>query len=76
MVNLTAVPVERVAEIQKLNRNGEKPFKLIENDHQVTAANDFENNVGKESLTRFEVKKNNHGGRRNKRRQGRNERKN
>lgn len=75
MVNLTAVPVERVAEIQKLNRRGEKPLKLVENETQVISSNDFENMVGKESLTRFEGKKNNHNGRRNKRRQGRNERK-
>lgn len=75
MVNLTAVPVERVAEIQKLNRKGEKPFKLVENETQELVANDFENMVGKESLTRFESKKTSHGGKRNKRRPGRNERK-
>lgn len=75
MVNLTAVPVERVAEIQKMNRKGEKPFKLVENEHTAIATNDFENMVGKESLTRFEGKKKSQGGRRNKRRPGRNDKK-
>ncbi|MEZ5012244.1 MAG: regulatory iron-sulfur-containing complex subunit RicT [Bacteroidales bacterium] len=74
-VNLTAVPVERVAEIQKMNRKGEKPVKLVENEFVTKSVNDFENMVGQESITRFESKKSSHGRRRNKRRPPRNDNK-
>lgn len=54
-VKLTAVPVERVKEIQEMNRKGRKPAKLVESiydDNNIS----FNNNVGNDSLTRFESK--------------------
>ncbi len=57
MAKTIAVPVERVFEIQKLNRNGKKPARLVENEFEVDFEHKFENTVGKESLTRFEEKK-------------------
>jgi len=57
IVNLTPVTVGRVDEIQKLNRNGEKPQKLVDINYETIAEHSFENTVGKESLTRFENKK-------------------
>lgn len=56
IVNLTAVPVERVREIQGLNRNGEKPERLVETNFEDAVEHSFENTVGQESLTRFEEK--------------------
>lgn len=76
MVNITAVPVERVAEIIRMNRNGEKPLRLVENEYISKPGNDFENMVGQESLTRFEGKQGKNSKRRNKRRPGKNDRKN
>ncbi len=61
-VNLVPVPVERVLEIQEMNRRGEKPDRLT--DGQVSREGkkeesfDFENVVGQDSLTRFDNKKN------------------
>lgn len=71
MVNMTSVPVERVLEIQKLNKNGVKPDKLVEFDSFPKEKNDYENIVGQESLTRFETKKGNQGKRKNFRKKGR-----
>lgn len=50
------VSVERVKEIQELNRRGKKPDKLINGEHQTTAAqaDTFHNVVGQEELTRFD----------------------
>ena len=78
MANMTAVPVERVAEIQKLNRNGKKPARLVENQFAATGEHVFENTVGQESLTRFDDKnrKRGQGRSRNKRKKRRNDRKN
>lgn len=59
--SLVPVPVERVKEIQRMNKRGKKPEKLItdkyasDNNKQVT----FQNNVGEEDLDRFNQKKNN-----------------
>jgi len=53
--NLTAVPVERVREIQALNRKGQKPDKLIiadESLEMIPASSDLLKN---NSLTRFDV---------------------
>ncbi|MFN2379453.1 MAG: stage 0 sporulation family protein [Bacteroidales bacterium] len=73
-VNITAVPVERVAEIQKLNARGVKPERLMEMDFTPAAVSEFENEVGKESITRFDRKKGTSGKKRNKRRGERNDR--
>ncbi|HCC69530.1 MAG TPA: hypothetical protein DEQ09_00020 [Bacteroidales bacterium] len=55
-VNLTAIPVQRVREIQSMNRNGQKPAKLVENNFEDNNIS-FEDVVGNDSLTRFEKKK-------------------
>jgi hypothetical protein len=52
--NLTAVPVERVREIQALNRKGQKPDKLVVQDDSsdmMPVSNDLLKN---NSLTRFD----------------------
>jgi len=70
-VNLTAVPVERVREIQEMNRRGKKPGKLVENTYD-DANISFNDVVGNDSITRFESKqdkrkrRSNRGKRRNK----------
>jgi len=56
-VNLIPVPVERVMEIQKINREGKQPERLTDRIFQKENTNislDFENAVGKDSLTRFD----------------------
>lgn len=75
LVNITPVPVERVAEIQKLNARGIKPEKLTETDFKMGEISDFENEVGKESITRFDRGREKQGKKKNKRRGNRNERK-
>lgn len=52
--NMTAVPIERVAEIQKMNRNGEKPPKLLEKEFDNIDNISFNDVVGNDSVTRFE----------------------
>lgn len=73
--NLTAVPVERVSEIQRMNKNGKKPERLVESTFEVTGEHSFENTVGTESITRFteKNKSRNQGKRRNKKRRNKNE---
>lgn len=53
-VNLTAVPVERVKEIQQMNRKGEKPDKLIVEDEGTARTSISEDLLGSSSLTRFD----------------------
>ncbi|MBS0012003.1 MAG: hypothetical protein KFF49_11365 [Bacteroidales bacterium] len=53
-VNLTAVPVERVREIQMMNRKGENPPKLLEKMYDDIDTISFNNVIGNDSLTRFE----------------------
>lgn len=51
------VPVQRVWEIQKLNKRGKKPAKLVTADHNTVTSNEpdtFHNVVGQEELTRFD----------------------
>lgn len=55
-INMTAVPVKRVAEIQQLNRNGEKPVKLLDMGYDNIDPLGFNDVVGNESMTRFEKK--------------------
>jgi len=55
-VNMIAVPVERVAEIQQMNRKGEKPPKLVEIDFDNSNPASFNDVVGNDSLSRFEKK--------------------
>ncbi len=56
-VNMLAIPVERVAEIQQMNRNGEKPDKLVEKVYDTIDPISFNDVVGNDSLTRFEKKR-------------------
>ena len=55
------VPVSRVKEVQKLNRKGIKPEKLIISDAKAVAqdAESFHNVVGQEDLNRFDQPKRN-----------------
>lgn len=58
-VNVTAVPVERVKEIIKMNKNNSRPARLlIEEQQKPKVELDYANVVGQESLTRFDDKRN------------------
>jgi cell fate regulator YaaT (PSP1 superfamily) len=57
-VNLTAVPVSRVKEIQDLNRKGIKPDRLIESEELWDSAPVSEDLLKNNSLTRFDTKTN------------------
>jgi cell fate regulator YaaT (PSP1 superfamily) len=57
-VNLTAVPVSRVKEIQDLNRKGIKPDRLIVNEESWDSAPVSEDLLKNNSLTRFDIKTN------------------
>jgi cell fate regulator YaaT (PSP1 superfamily) len=52
--NLVPVPVERVKEIIRLNREGKKVKNLIDPDSYQDEKLDFLDDVGKDSLTRFD----------------------
>lgn len=56
-VNMIAIPVERVEEIQMMNRRGEKPHKLVERIFDTVDPISFNDVVGNDSLTRFEKKR-------------------
>ena len=75
MASMIAVPVERVSEIQEMNRDGKKPPRLVETIFSESGEHKFEDTVGKESLTRFDDKKqkSNHNRNKNKRKNRRNE---
>ncbi len=57
-----SVPVNRVAEIQQMNRKGKKPEKLLlkENEAPGKEMDTFHNVVGQEELTRFDKPKHAH----------------
>ncbi|HAF29835.1 MAG TPA: hypothetical protein DCG75_12395 [Bacteroidales bacterium] len=58
MVNFTPVPVERVREIVELNKKGKKVDVLIDLSNVVIEGTlDFKNEVGQDSLTRFDDQK-------------------
>ncbi|WP_346855786.1 regulatory iron-sulfur-containing complex subunit RicT [uncultured Draconibacterium sp.] len=54
--NLVSVPVERVKEVQRMNRNGKKPEKLVTESYETAAkkAESFQNVVGQDDLHRFD----------------------
>jgi cell fate regulator YaaT (PSP1 superfamily) len=54
-VNLTAVPVKRVKEIQDLNRKGEKPERLIVFEDIVESTSESADLLKNNSLTRFDT---------------------
>lgn len=53
---LVPVPVKRVKEIQRMNRNGKKPEKLVSDQFETgpSKTDTFHNVVGQEELTRFD----------------------
>jgi len=57
-VNLTAVPVSRVREIQQMNRKGQKPDKLIVTDESTGITQVSEDLLGNNSITRFDPAEN------------------
>ena len=73
LVNFTPVPVERVKEIIELNKKGVKVDVLIDNSNEKTEGPlDYKNEVGMDSLTRFDDQKN----KKKKRKSNRNKRSN
>ncbi len=71
-VNLMPVPVERVREIQRMNKEGKKPDQLLDHRYQQEEREpslSFENVVGQDSLTRFDRKS---GRKKKRRKKGRN----
>lgn len=57
---LVAVPVRRVKEVQKMNKRGKKPEKLLTEKYEVAnkKVETFHNVVGQEDLNRFDRPKN------------------
>jgi len=53
---LIAVPVQRVKEVQRMNKKGKRPDKLITEKYETAAVktDTFHNMVGQEDLTRFD----------------------
>lgn len=81
--NFIEVTVERVKEIQKMNKAGEKPALLVEKEFSAAPVvkHDYENVVGQDDLTRFDSPKGKNKGKNkkrssNKRRNNRNRNKN
>ena len=56
MQNIYPVPVDRVQEIIVMNEKGQKPDDLISFDRISGENKEYMNDVGQESLTRFEKK--------------------
>ena len=54
-VNLTAVPVSRVREIQEMNKKGKKPERLIVFDESVESQSESVDLLKNNSLTRFDI---------------------
>ena len=54
-VNITAVPVRRVREIQDLNRKGKKPERLLITEESIDIPSVSEDLLKNNSLTRFET---------------------
>lgn len=54
--NFIEVPIERVKEIQKMNKEGEKPALLVDKEYSAAPVvkHDYENVVGQDDLTRFD----------------------
>jgi cell fate regulator YaaT (PSP1 superfamily) len=57
-VNLTAIPVQRVREIQELNRKGKKPERLIIIEDSVDSSSESADLLKNNSLTRFDTQAN------------------
>ncbi|MCB9012697.1 MAG: hypothetical protein H6539_01515 [Bacteroidales bacterium] len=70
--SIIPVPVERVTEIIEINKKGEVPENLVLASETVSVDISYQNDVGQDSLTRFDEKKSQH--RRKKKRKNRNPR--
>ena len=57
---IVPIPVERVKEIINLNKEGKLPDDLITFQAETESLSDYKNDVGQDSLTRFEKKKPSH----------------
>lgn len=69
--NFIAVPIERVKEIVRVNKGGEKPNDLLEYaDAPVVKKVDYENVVGQDDLTRFDRPKGGGGGNKKRKKKG------
>jgi cell fate regulator YaaT (PSP1 superfamily) len=55
--DMTPVPVERVREIIRINREGRKVKSLLEQDSMKSRKLDFQNDIVQDDLTRFDSKK-------------------
>lgn len=55
--NLITISVDRVKEVQEMNKKGEKPERLNEADEEQKVVVDYQNVVGQDSLTRFDKEK-------------------
>ena len=53
-LNVTAIHIDRVKEIQEMNKNGEKPVKLKNIEEVIVPVIGFENSAGEDSITRFD----------------------
>lgn len=79
--NFIEVPIERVKEILKMNKEGKKPAVLVEKEYSAVPVvkHDYENVVGQDDLTRFDRPKGTGGQKKrsnNKRRNNRNKNRN
>jgi cell fate regulator YaaT (PSP1 superfamily) len=54
-LNLTAVPVQRVREIQEMNRKGKKPERLLIIEDSIDLSSESEDLLKNNSLTRFDT---------------------
>jgi hypothetical protein len=57
--NLVTITAERAKEVIMLNKRGQKPDRLDEIQTSDKKQNEYDNVVGQDSLTRFDVKKKN-----------------
>lgn len=57
--NLVTINAERAKEIIRMNKKGQKPERLDEEQNNDKKQSEYENVVGQDSLTRFDVKKKN-----------------
>ncbi|MGB1317470.1 MAG: PSP1 domain-containing protein, partial [Flavobacteriales bacterium] len=66
--NFIEVPIARVKEVIKMNKDGQKPQVLVEKEYSAAPVvkHDYENVVGQDDLTRFDKPKGKGGSRNNK----------
>jgi cell fate regulator YaaT (PSP1 superfamily) len=57
-INLTAIPVQRVKEIQEMNRKGKKPERLLNIEDSIDLSSESSDLLKNNSLTRFDTQPN------------------